>query len=283
MDSQVGARKTVSDRVVGVPVARRDAFARRLVRRIAAHRALVATVVGVALLWEISTFVFPPIIVPSIPKVVYAVVAILSDYEQLRNLLYTGARVLVGMALAFIFGTALGLLMGTARHVREYSKPVLHLLQGIPALSWVVFAVIWFSQVEVRVIFILTIVTLPSFALYTDSAVRAVRKELVDVARALRATRMQRFRMVILPSITPEVLGSWSVNLGNGVRAAVVAELIGATVGVGYQLLQAQAVYNMAAAIAWTLMLVAMLTVFQAIVSLIERRLLSYRPTDEAS
>jgi NitT/TauT family transport system permease protein len=63
----------------------------------------------------------------------------------------------------------------------------------------------------------------------------------------------------------------------------VIAELIGSTVGVGFQLLQAQSVFDMAGAVAWTLSLVAVLFVYQGVISLCEDRLLAWRPRSEVA
>jgi ABC-type nitrate/sulfonate/bicarbonate transport system permease component len=61
----------------------------------------------------------------------------------------------------------------------------------------------------------------------------------------------------------------------------MVAELIGSNVGVGFQLLNSQAVFDMAGAIAWTLSLVLLLSIFQLTISITEGRLLAWRPRGE--
>jgi ABC-type nitrate/sulfonate/bicarbonate transport system permease component len=61
----------------------------------------------------------------------------------------------------------------------------------------------------------------------------------------------------------------------------VVAELVGATGGVGYQLLLQQQLFDMAGAIAWTLQMVVFVLVTQSILSLVEAYLLRYRAVSE--
>jgi NitT/TauT family transport system permease protein len=190
-------------------------------------------------------------------------------------------RVLGGVGGAFVLGAVVGTVMGLSPVLRTYLKPILHFLQGIPALSWVVFAVLWFTEAETRIAFIMVMVTFPSFALFIESAVRSVPHDLTELAHGFRASTAQRLRFIVGPSITPAVLSAWAVNLGNGVRAVVVAELVGATLGVGNQLLVAQSLFNMADAMAWTLLIVALLLIFQGVVSLVETRLLAWRPRGE--
>ena len=75
----------------------------------------------------------------------------------------------------------------------------------------------------------------------------------------------------------PGILTAWKVNLGNAARVVVVAELVGATGGVGYELLQQQQLFDMAGAVAWTLVLVIFVLVVQGGISLIEAHVLRYR------
>lgn len=245
------------------------------------HRPLFIGLVVIAVLWEFSTLFLPPIITPPLKDIATAMWSIFSQYDQLVHLMATASRVLVALVVSFVVGAAIGIAMGTIDSFREYVKPMLHFIQGIPALSWVIFAVIWFSNVELRIGFILLIVTMPSFALYIDGAVRSVNLDLIHLGQAFRANQMQQYRMIIIPAIIPEVISSWVVNLGTAVRVAMVAELIGSNIGVGFQLLNAQAVFDMAGAIAWTLSLVALLSLFQAMINFLEGRLLGWRPKGE--
>jgi ABC-type nitrate/sulfonate/bicarbonate transport system permease component len=61
----------------------------------------------------------------------------------------------------------------------------------------------------------------------------------------------------------------------------VVAELVGATGGIGYQLLQQQQLFDMAGALAWTLQIVLFVLVMQAVLTWIENSLFSYRAVSE--
>jgi NitT/TauT family transport system permease protein len=88
---------------------------------------------------------------------------------------------------------------------------------------------------------------------------------------------------MILPSVLPEVLTAWKVNLGNAARVVVVAELVGATGGVGYALLQQQQLFDMAGALAWTLQLVIFVLIAQAVLSFVETVAFRYRAVSERS
>ena len=90
------------------------------------------------------------------------------------DVLATILRILAGLAGAFIVGGVLALLMVRSRAVDNFLSPILTLFQGIPALSWVVFAIIWFHGVEFRIFFIMVMTTLPAFTFQVLGALRGM-------------------------------------------------------------------------------------------------------------
>ena len=165
--------------------------------------------------------------------------------------------------------------------MNDFLSPILTLFQGIPALSWVVFAIIWFHGIEPRIFFIMVMTTLPAFTFQVLSALQAMSRDLMEMVMSFRPTRTKLFRVMIIPAILPDILTAWKVNLGNASRVVVVAELVGATGGVGYELLQQQQVFDMAGALAWTLQLVFFVLIAQAVLTLIESVAFRYRAVSE--
>ena len=98
---------------------------------------------------------------------------------------------------------------------------------------------------------------------------------------AFRPSTWTLFKVLIVPTIVPGILTAWKVNIGNAARVVVVAELVGATGGVGYELLRQQQLFDMAGAIAWTLQLVLFVLIAQQAIVMIETFVLRYRPVSE--
>ena len=101
-----------------------------------------------------------------------------------------------------------------------------YLVQGLPAL--------------IGIIFIMVITTLPAFTFQILDAYRSMSKDLFEMTMSFRPSGWTLFRVLIVPTIVPGILTAWKVNLGNAARVVVVAELVGATGGVGYQLLKTE-------------------------------------------
>jgi NitT/TauT family transport system permease protein len=240
-----------------------------------------APYVLMAALWQIGSLFFPSYLFPSLVAVFWRCMDILRDWSQLADVLATVLRILAGLAGAFLFGAALALIMNRASGADRFLSPILSFFQGIPALSWVVFAIIWFHGIEFRIFFIMVLTTLPAFTFQVLGALRAMSKDLREMVMSFRPTRREMFRVMILPSILPDIMTAWKVNLGNASRVVVVAELVGATGGIGYELLQQQQIFDMAGALAWTLQLVFFVLIAQYLITLIEQRAFRYRAVSE--
>jgi len=249
----------------------------RLVRLLQAG-ASTLVILGV---WQVASLFFPHYLFPPVPDIAKRVVDIFLSAPLLIEVLVTAARIFAGLLGAFLLGGFMALLIGRSPRIESYVTPVLVFLQGIPALSWVVIAIIWFHGIEFRIFFIMVMTTLPAFTFQILDAFRSMSKELFEMTMSFRPRRWTLFRVLILPTIIPGIFTAWKVNLGNAARVVVVAELVGATGGVGYQLLRQQQLFDMAGAIAWTLQLVLFVLVVQQTITAIEGWALRYRVVSE--
>ncbi len=232
--------------------------------------------------WQILSMVFPPFLFPPVPEIISRTIEILVTGLLLTDVLLTAARIFAGLLGAFILGSMLALAIGQSKTLENFIAPVLTFFQGIPALSWVVgLRSVWFHGIEFRVLFIMVMTTLPAFTFQILDAFRSMSKDLFEMTMAFRPSRWTLFRYLIVPTIVPGILTAWKVNLGNAARVVVVAELVGATGGVGYQLLRQQQLFDMAGAMAWTLQLVLFVLIVQQTINAIENWALRYRPVSE--
>ena len=246
-------------------------------------RALQATASTLVILgvWQIASMFFPPYLFPPVPDIVSRTLGILFSWSLLSQVLVTAARIFAGLFGAFVLGSLLALLIGRSPKIESYVTPVLVFLQGIPALSWVVIAIIWFHGIEFRIFFIMVLTTLPAFTFQILDAFRSMSKDLFEMTMSFRPRPWTLFKFLIVPTIVPGILTAWKVNLGSAARVVVVAELVGATGGIGYQLLRQQQLFDMAGAMAWTLQLVLFVLVVQQTINAIEAWALRYRPVSE--
>src|ERR1044072_7480081 len=242
---------------------------------------ILAPFVLLAALWQTASLYFPKYLFPSLLDVAAHIASIFSRWTLFAEVLATVGCILAGLIGAFMTAAMIAAVMFQLRAADRFLAPILNFFQGIPALSWVVFAIIWFHGTEPRIFFIMTVTSLPAFTFQVLDALRGMSKDLVEMVMSLRPTRMKMLRAMVLPAILPDILTAWKVNLGTASRVVVVAELVGATGGIGYELLQQQQGFDMAGALAWTVQLVFFVLIAQRIISFIESRAFRYRAVSE--
>jgi NitT/TauT family transport system permease protein len=243
------------------------------------HWATVVVVVAIVLLMQIGSYFVPPYILPSPISILASLLSSLTtEYLQI---LITLLRLLVSLTLSIAIGIALGIIMGTFASVRPYLRALVIIDTGIPALSWMLVAVFWFKDPELRMFFIMVVIIVPIYALNVYDGIRAMSKEWLEMCESFRPTRWQVLRYLILPHIVPYVLMTTRSTVGYATRMLIFAELIGSSLGIGARMGLAQATFHMDSVIAWTVLLVIMNMLAQGCVGLLERYLLRWR--DEAS
>src|SRR5262249_17976160 len=124
---------------------------------------LIAPFLVLAALWQVASFYFPKYLFPPLPDVLWRTLDIFASWPQFAQVLGTVGRILGGLAGAFVIGVVLAVLMARSGALDRFFAPILNFFQGIPALSWVVFAIIWFHGIEFRIFFIMVVTALPAF------------------------------------------------------------------------------------------------------------------------
>ena len=191
---------------------------------------------------------------------------------------------LIETVLAFGVGTAFGLLVGLwlalAPLASSLLEPYIKAANAMPRVILAPIFAVWFglgivSKVALGVTLVFFIVF---FNVY--QGVREVSPAVLANARMLGATRRQLLRHVYLPSATSWVFSSLHTSVGMAFVGAVVGEYLGSSAGVGYLILQAEGAFDINTVLAGILVLTACALLLDAIVTVLERRLLRWRPAD---
>jgi ABC-type nitrate/sulfonate/bicarbonate transport system permease component len=239
----------------------------------------IAISLGFLLLsWQVVSLFSPEYLVPGIQLITWEFIKMAREGTLFWDTFLTLYRILQGIIGGFIFGSLLGILMGTIRKTENYVIPIVNFIMGIPALSWTLIVILWFRGTETRIFALMLAVSFPVFTHSILDAIKGISKDLMEMTLAFRPTKGQVLRMLIVPSIIPHVLTAWKVTIGFAVRVVIVAELVGASTGVGFRMLQQQSLLNMSGVLAWTLVLVLSGLAMQSVISILESRLLRWRP-----
>ncbi len=196
----------------------------------------------IALLWELAVRVglsdgrlMPP------PSKIYAAMAALAVSGELQvHIAATLARVGAGFAFGAIAGTLTGAIAGGSETIRRVIDPSLQALRAVPSIAWVPLFILWLGIFETSKIALIAIGVFFPVYLGVASAIIGIDRKLLEVGRIFRLSRFQTARRILLPAVLPVWLTALRAGLGLGFMFVVAAEIMGASEGLGYLLVDGQ-------------------------------------------
>jgi NitT/TauT family transport system permease protein len=146
---------------------------------------------------------------------------------------------LAGLVIGCALGVGLGVATGMSDTLEASLAWVIRVLRPIPGLAWVPFAILWFGIDATAAIFIIGIGVFWISYFAAHGAVRAVDRDLIEVAEAFGFRRAdQKLIKVILPAAAPGILAGLRTALGQAWMAVVASEIFGVP-GLGQRMMQA--------------------------------------------
>jgi len=113
-------------------------------------------------------------------------------------------------------------------------------LRAIPSLAWVPLFILWLGIFEASKIALIAIGVFFPVYLGVMAAIGNIDRKIVEVGRAFRLSPQALTRRVLLPAVLPDCVVSLRSGLGLGFMFVVAAELMGASEGLGFLLLDGQ-------------------------------------------
>ncbi|RDJ25020.1 ABC transporter permease [Bosea caraganae] len=149
-------------------------------------------------------------------------------------------RVAAGFGLGAAVGTVLGALTGALPVARGLLDPTLQALRSIPSIAWVPLFILWFGIFEASKVALIAVGVFFPVYLGVAAAILSIDRKIIEVGRVFRLSRFAMVRRVLLPAILPAWIVALRSGLGLGFMFVVAAEIMGASEGLGYLLVDGQ-------------------------------------------
>ena len=196
----------------------------------------------ILIVWQaIGTFLeISKTVLPTPVDILLSFQTLIVSGELAGHLQISLTRALIG----FFIGAGLGLLFGTVTGLsnltEQYVDPSLQMLRTVPHLALAPLFILWFGLGELSKVLLIGLGAF--FPLYVNTllGIRGVDKKLFDVARILEFSRWKQITKLILPAALPNILLGIRLSLGAAWLGLVVSELMGASEGVGYLIMDAR-------------------------------------------
>jgi sulfonate transport system permease protein len=198
--------------------------------------------VSLAITWELAVRAgfSDGRLVPPPSRIWATLVELAAAGELQRHILVTTWRVAAGFAFGVVAGTLLGAITGYSQVLRRLLDPSLQALRSIPSIAWVPLFILWLGIFESSKITLIAVGVFFPVYLGVMGAVVSVDRKIVEVGRVFRLSGVQMVRRILLPAVLPAYVIALRSGLGLGWMFVVAAELLGASEGLGYLLVDGQ-------------------------------------------
>lgn len=166
---------------------------------------------------------------------------LLENGQWLKHMQISLERVIYGFLLGGLLGLLIGIIVGLFRSAEDALDPTVQMIRMVPHLAVTSLFVLWFGIGETSKV--LLIAKGSFFPLYINTflGLRQVDNKLFEVARVLGYSRFKQVVKLMLPAATPLIFLGIRLSIGISWVSLVVAEMMGASSGIGYLMMDARA------------------------------------------
>ena len=216
-------------------------------RRKAATQNLVIRLISLTIflsLWQIAAMNVDPVLFTSPWKVAVAAVDMLRTGELWASLWPSLLVLLMGLSLAIVFGTLLGLTLARFRIMDVGLTVYITFLYSIPSVALVPLIVLWAGYETTAKVIILFMFAFFPMVINTYQGVKAVDPKLLEVGRAFRCSERQLWGNIVLPAALPFIVTGIRLAVGRGMIGMVLADLYTAISGIGYLIVRTASTFQ---------------------------------------
>lgn len=230
--------------------------------------------------WQLAaTYLFEPFVLPSPLLVAEEMWSLATTGVLWPHLLTTGARLTIGFAIALSLGVAIGVAMGRSRYWDEFFRDYIMLTLTTPGLVFALICAMIFGLSPLGPIVAIVLTAMPHVTANVVEGVRAIPRDLLDMASAYRVPRSDRIRQVVIPAVAPYVFTSVRYGFAIAWKITALTEIFGSASGIGFQIRNEFLLFSMRGVLAWALVLVLLAVAAERLLLVrLEARFFRWRP-----
>ena len=228
--------------------------------------------------WGPGLLHIPPFIIPPLSTVAKEAVRMWHVSGLMTHTGITAAEVLVGFVIGSLLGAFIGYLLGMSPTAEFALSPYILALQIAPKVAFAPMFILWMGFTVYPKILVAILIVFFPVMVNVLTAVRTVDPDLINLARAFKATRAQIFWKIEFPASMPPLFAGLRIGSTLAVVGVVVGELVGGNMGLGYLLAFGEGQANTPMVFVTILMLTLVGGVAYLLVILLEIRVLHYLP-----
>ncbi|HEU0204544.1 MAG TPA: ABC transporter permease [Burkholderiaceae bacterium] len=165
---------------------------------------------------------------------------LITEYGFMHDIGMTVWRVVGGFAIAAAIALPLGVAMGAYKPIEAFFEPFVSFARYLPASAFIPLLILWAGIGEAQKLAVIFIGSFFQLVLMIAVTVGNTRRDLVEAAYTLGSSDSSLVRRVLIPGAAPEIAEILRTVLGWAWTYVIVAELIGASSGIGHMITDSQ-------------------------------------------
>ncbi len=176
------------------------------------------------------------VVLPSPTSVFHSLYTGISDKTLIYDLIASFRRLFIGLGIALLIGTSIGVLLAKSKTADETLGSLLLAFQSVPSIVWLPLAIMWFGLNEKAVIFVVILGGTFVMALNIRMGIKNVSPLYIKAAQTMGSRGLDLFIRVIFPASIPYVVTGARLAWAFAWRALMAGELLSTGPGLGYTL-----------------------------------------------
>lgn len=152
-----------------------------------------------------------------------------------EHFVVTLQRFSLGLIIAVVSGTALGIVIGSSSFARALLNDTLLVFLALPAIIWALLTTMWFGIGPRAPIYTTALTAAPFVAVNVAQGVRAITPDLHRMSAAFGVSLTKRLRHLVLPAVTGYLFAGIRFAVIIGWNGVLLSEWFGAAEGVGWR------------------------------------------------
>lgn len=183
---------------------------------------------------------FSTYVLPTPEKVFDSFLKMLVSGEIFEDVLISFTRVCKGFFLAFVLAFLLGMFRILVPASEKYYEYIVQFLRNVPPLSLIPLLILWCGIGEMTKTVIIILASFFPMYLNIVKGFTGCDKKLLEVGNAFGYSKLEKFRHIVLPYASADILVGMRIGMGYSWRAIIGAEMIAASSGIGHMILFSQ-------------------------------------------
>lgn len=190
--------------------------------------------------WGARSSWWSPYLLPGPAQVVKSFLSLAERGVLARHVTASLLRIVKGFGLSAVSALALAFACGASGFLNRQLAVTLDILRHIPPMAMIPLLILWFGIGEASKLAIIVMAAFFPVFLNTLQGIRSCDAGLIEVARSFRYSRPQIMRLVVVPYAIPYILTGMRLGLGYGWRSLIASELVAASSGIGFMIIEAE-------------------------------------------